>query len=505
MKIKLFNTMGREKQVFKPLKKGEVKLYACGPTTYSYAHIGHFRAYVFVDTLRRVLEFNGLKVKHVMNITDVGHLTSDADTGEDKIEKAAEKEKKTAWEIAEFYTKDFFDAMKKLNVKRPNIVCKATDHIKEMAELVQRIVNNGYAYMISDGIYFDTSKLKDYGKLAGFDIEGLKAGARVEFNPEKRNVTDFSLWKFSPADQKRQMEWDNEFEFTLDENESERVSKIAESNPNVTILKKLGMEGKVKLRVRIRGFPGWHIECSAMSMKYLGETFDIHTGGVDHIPVHHTNEIAQAEAATGKEFVHYWLHNEFVLVEGEKMSKSKGNFYTMYDIEKRGFDPLAVRYLFLTSHYRSKLNFTWNSLESAQNALSTLRENVRLFQEKDEKKSKKEKVEFYKKRFLELINDDLDTPDALALMWKLIRGEKEINNKDKYKLLLEFDKVFGLRLKDIKKIKYKLPSEAKKLIEEREEARKRKNWKKADAIREKLRKMGIILEDTKQGVKWKVK
>ena len=503
MKIMLFNTMGRKKQIFKPIKKGEVKLYACGPTCYSYAHIGHFRAYVFVDTLRRVLEFNGYKVRHVMNITDVGHLTSDADTGEDKIEKAARKERKTAWEIAEFYTKDFFDAMSKLNVKRPTIVCKATEHIKEMAELVQRIADNGYAYIISDGIYFDTSKLEDYGKLAGLSIEGLKAGARVEFNPEKRNITDFALWKFSPTDKKRQMEWVNEFRFTLSEDEFEKVKRMLDKNPNVEL--KAKQAGKMfKVLLNVRGFPGWHIECTAMSMKYLGEVFDIHTGGVDHIPVHHTNEIAQAKAATGKEFVHYWLHNEFVLVEGEKMSKSKGNIFNMKDVEARGFDPLALRYLFLTSHYRSKLNFTWKSLESAQKALSTLREHVRLLQEKDGKRSKKERIEFYDKRFLELVNDDLDTPDALALVWKLLRNEEEISNREKYKLLMKFDKVLGLRLKDVKKGEEKIPEEAMKLIEEREEARKKKDWEKADEIRERLRKMGIILEDTKEGVRWRL-
>jgi len=501
MKLKLFNTMGRKKQVFKPIREGEVRFYACGPTVYDYAHIGHFRAYVFVDTLRRILEYNGFKVKHVMNITDVGHLTSDADTGEDKIEKAARKERKTAWEVTEFYTKDFFNAMGKLNVKRPTIICKATDHIREMVELVQKIIDNGYAYVISDGIYFDTSKLKDYGKLAKLDVEGLKVGIRVEFNPEKRNVTDFALWKFSPIHEKRQMEWVNKFELIMDKDEFDRINKILEKNPNINVDKKR-VKNRFRVILKVRGFPGWHIECSAMSMKYLGETFDIHTGGVDHIPVHHTNEIAQSEAATGKQFVRYWLHNEFIMVEGEKMSKSKGNFYTMHDIEKRGFDPLALRYLFLTSHYRSQLNFTWNSLKAAQNSLETLREHMRLLQEHNNKTSDKKKLREYKKRFLDYVNDDLNTPMALSVMWKLIRNEQNVNNKDKYELILDFDRILGLKLKEVRKLE-KLSPEIMKLIEEREKARKRKNWEKADNIRKKLRKMGIVLEDTPQGVKWK--
>jgi len=408
-----------------------------------------------------MLRYNGLKVIHAMNITDVGHLTDDADQGEDKMEKASKKEGKTAWEIAEFYTKDFFDAMEKLNVKRPDIVCKATDHIQDMIDLIKKIEKNGYTYTTSDGIYFDTSKLKDYGKLAGLDIGGLKEGARVEKNPEKRNPTDFALWKFSPKDKKRQMEWDSPW----------------------------GV-----------GFPGWHIECTAMSMKYLGEVYDIHTGGIDHIPVHHTNEIAQAEGAIGKDFVHYWLHNEFVNIGKEKMSKSKGNIYNMNDIEKRGFDPLSIRYLFLTAHYRSKINFTWDSLKAAENTLNTLREHLRLLQEQDNKLSNSERIQEYKDKFLEFINDDLNTAEALSLMWKLIRDEKEIDNNNKYNLILEFDKVFGLKLSEIK-IEEKIPEEIQELVNEREEARENKDYQKADKIREKIRRMNFELRDTKNGVK----
>jgi cysteinyl-tRNA synthetase len=462
MQIKLFNTMGREKQVFKPIIPGEVKLYACGPTVYDHAHIGHFRAYTFVDTLVRMLKYNGLKVTHVMNITDVGHLTDDADQGEDKIEKAAKKEGATAWEIAQKYEEEFFDDMEKLNIKKPDIVCKATDHIQDMIELIKRIEKNLYTYKTSDGIYFDTSQLEDYGKLANLDIEGLKEGARVEKNPEKKNPTDFALWKFSPKYKVRHMEWDSPW-------------------------------GK--------GFPGWHIECTAMSMRYLGEVIDIHTGGIDHIPVHHTNEIAQAQGATMKiEFVNYWLHNNFITIDGEKMSKSKGNFYTMKDIDDRYIDPLALRYLFLTAHYRTQLNFTWDSLHAAESALNTLREHLRILQEENEdEKSDIKKIQKYKQKFLEFINDDLNTPEAVALMWKLIREENEIGNKDKHQLILEFDKVFGLRLEEIKL--EEIPKEIHELIEKREKVRKNKKYEEADKIRNKIRKMGYDLQDTKDGVK----
>lgn len=463
--------MGRRKQIFKPLKPGLVRMYSCGPTVYDYAHLGHFRAYVFVDVLRRALKFNGFRIKQVMNITDVGHLTSDADTGEDKVEKAAREKKMSAWEIAKFYTKDFFDAMHKLNVQRPEKTCKATDHIKDMIKFIKKIEKNGYTYKTSDGIYFDTSKLSDYGKLAGLDkkkIEGLKPGARIRFSAEKRNVTDFALWKFSPKRVKRQMEWRSPFG---------------------------------------TGFPGWHIECSVMSIKYLGETFDIHTGGVDHIPIHHPNEIAQAKAATGKEPVRFWLHNEFLLVDGGKMSKSKQNFYNMADIEAKGIDPLALRYLFLTAHYRSKINFTWESLEAAERALDALREHVLEWKKsKTKAKSDKKKVETYETKFLKAINDDLNTPTALSVAWKLVR-EKDISNKTKLKLLLKFDEVLGLRLKDIKPAKKKeLSDEVKELIKKREEFRKTGKYQEADEIRKRLsEEFGVLIEDTTKGTRWKFK
>jgi len=468
--IRFFNTLTRRKERFIPIEKGKVRMYCCGPTVYWYAHIGNFRTYIFEDVLRRVLEFNGFKVKHVMNITDVGHLTSDADVGEDKMEVGAKREGKTAWEVAEFYAKTFFGDAEKLNILKATIVCKATDHIADMVELVRKLEKKGYTYVTDRGIYFDTSKLKDYGKLTGMNFERLnetlKAGARVEFDPQKRNITDFGVWFFSPKDKKRQMEWDSPW----------------------------GV-----------GFPGWHIECSVMSMKYLGETFDIHCSAMDHIPIHHTNEIAQSEAATGKKFVNYWLHGAFLVFGKEaKMAKSEGKIIAVQNLIEEGFDPLAFRYLCFTAHYRSELVFTRESLQAAQNALFTLRERVRVLSEDlEDKAERSKKAEEYREKFLEAVNDDLNMPKALTIVWKLVRDEKEVSNRKKYELLLEFDKIFGLDL-DREVVKEELPKEAEELIRKREEARNAKDWKTADKIREQLKAMGIIMEDTPQGVKWRI-
>jgi len=464
-----FNTLTRKKEELVPLEKGKVKMYCCGPTVYWYAHLGNFRTYVFEDVLRRVLEFNDFKVEHVMNITDVGHLTSDADTGEDKMEVGARRERKTVWEIAEFYAKAFFEDAEELNILKPTVICKATDHISDMIGLIRKLEKKSYTYIIDDGVYFDTSRLKDYGKLTGMDFERLnetlKAGARVEFNPQKRNITDFGLWLFSPKGKKRQMEWDSPWDV---------------------------------------GFPGWHIECSAMSMKYLGENFDIHCSAIDHIPVHHTNEIAQSEGATGKKVVNYWLHGAF-LVFGEKtrMAKSKGKVITVQSLIEEGFDPLAFRYLCLTAHYRSELIFTWESLQASQKALFTLREHMRKLSENLEGEIKKTlKAEEYRKEFLEAVNDDLNMPKALTVVWKLVRDEKEVSNREKYGLLLEFDKILALDLTG-EVTEEKLPEEAETLIRKREDARRAKDWRTADNIREQLKAMGIMIEDTPQGVKWR--
>ena len=503
MALKLFNTLTRKKENFKPLKDNEVGMYACGPTVYLYAHIGNLRAYLFEDILRRVLLFNGFKVKHVMNITDVGHLTSDADSGEDKLEVGAKRENRTVWEIAEFYTKIFFEDLRRLNILQPDVVCKATGNIKEAIELVKILGKKGYTYWINDGIYFNTSKFKNYGKLAKLDLKKLKPGARVERNPQKKNPSDFALWKFSPKNQKRQMEWNFEDELTLNGQEYEKLRKLSEENSNIRILNVRDSGKMKKTSVNFVGFPGWHIECSAMSMKYLGKTVDIHCGGIDHIPVHHTNEIAQAEAATGKKFVRYWLHGNFLVLEkSAKMAKSGENFLTLQALVDRGYSPLDYRYLALTAHYRSLLEFSWKNLDSAKKSLQTLKENIKMLKKGKDEKSSTAKLDECEKRFEEAIDDDLNTPKALSILWELVRSKENISAKDKLKLIFEFDKIFGLKL-DEEEVEEKLSEEIENLIRKREEARKAKDFETADDIRDELKEMGIILEDTPTGVKWK--
>ncbi len=468
--IKLYNTFTRKKEEFRSLKPKKVGIYSCGPTVYWYQHIGNLRSYIFNDILKRVLEFSGYKIKHVMNITDVGHLTSDEDTGEDKIEKAAKKEGKTAKEISSYYWKIFREDFKKLNIIEPDIWCKATKHIKEQIALIKKLEEKGYTYKTNDGIYFDTSKFKSYGVLSRLNKEGQEAGKRVEMK-EKRNPTDFALWKFSPSassgQAKRQQEWKSPWKI---------------------------------------GFPGWHIECSAMSMKYLGETFDIHTGGEDHIQIHHQNEIAQSEAATGKKFVNFWLHGAFLTFKGEKVSKSKGGLYTISDLEEKGFDPLAFRYLCLTAHYRSPLDFSLESLESAENAHKRLRNII------SEIKNDKEINKKYLAEFKNSINDDLDMPKALSVLWELLRDK---NAKGKMETVKEMDKVFGFifrhyvlhtetghyKLSFSPVEIYKIPAEINKLKNEREIARKKRNWQKADEIRQQIENKGYIVEDTAKGPK----
>ncbi len=477
MSLQIYNTLTRSKEVFKPLKDKKVGLYTCGPTVYWYAHIGNLRAYIFEDILKRILVFNGFKVKHVMNITDVGHLTGDVDTGEDKVEMEARKEGKTAWEIAEFYTKAFMRDAAALNILKPDVICKATDNIKEQIELIKKLEKKGFTYKISDGIYFDTSRLKDYGKLTGMSFqdlkENLKAGARVEMVEGKRNITDFALWKFSPKDKKRQMEWDP---------------------------KKYGANWPV-------GFPGWHIECSAMAMKYLGNTFDIHCGGVDHVAIHHTNEIAQSEAATGKPFVKYWIHGAFLVIgEKEKMAKSLGNIITLQTLIENGIVTLAYRYLTLTAHYRSQLKFTLEALKSAEETLNKIYDFMdRLSACQGKGKLDKKILSKYEKEFVEKINDDLNMPQALAVVHSLMHKANALMDAGKLsksdaaavrKTMLKFDNVLGLRLD---KKKEKAPAIVMELIKEREKARARKDFAAADSIRNKICQLGWILEDTPQG------
>ncbi len=465
----IYNTLVKKVEKFIPIKAGEVRMYSCGPTVYDYAHIGHARTYVNTDVLRRVLEYLGFKVYQVMNITDVGHLVSDADTGEDKVEKKAKKEGKTAWEIADFYTRHFLWMLDELKIKRPWRMPKATDHIKEMIQIIKQLEEKGYTYTIKgDGIYFDTAKLADYGKLATVDLEGLKAGARVEMVPGKKNPTDFALWKFSPQDKKRQMEWESPW----------------------------GV-----------GFPGWHIECSAMSAKYLGETFDIHTGGVDHINVHHTNEIAQSEATTGKPLANYWVHFEHLLVEGEKMSKSKGNFYRLDDVEGKGYDPMVLRYLFLTSHYRKPMNFTWQGLEAAARAYGRLVEWLRERVKQPDKVKLSKRGKRYQQRFMEFVSYDLQMPEVVGLMWELIR-DQNLTDEEKVALILDWDKVLGLDLKTKTKQWQTIPTEIKGLAEKRWKLKQAGDFKTADKIRDEIHKLGYEVRDKKGGykiVKLKVK
>ena len=447
-KLKLYNTLTRKKEVFIPIKKSHVNMYSCGPTVYWYQHIGNLRSYIFADTLKRVLMFNGFNVKHAINITDVGHLTSDADTGEDKIEKAAAKEGKTAKEITNYYFSVFEKDIHKLNIIDPDIWPKASEHIEDQIALIEKLQNLDYTYETSDGVYFDTSKFKKYGKLARLDIKGLKAGKRVSLG-EKKNKTDFALWKFSQNPGERQQEWNSPWGI---------------------------------------GFPGWHIECSAMSMKYLGNIFDIHTGGIDHIPVHHTNEIAQSEAATKKPFVKYWMHGAFLTFKGEKVSKSKGGLYTLSELEEQKFKPLAYRYFCLTTIYRQPLDFSLEKLKQAENAYERLK-NI-----SEELSDDEEINEKYLTKFEEAINDDLNMPKALQVLWQLLRDKKA---KGKYQTVKKIDEVFALNL--LIKEKISIPKNIQELVDKREQARKSKNWKLADELRDKINKHGYVINDTDKG------
>jgi len=453
----LYNASFRRKNSFKPLKSNLVRLYTCGPTVYDYDHLGHAWSYTIADILRRVLEYNGYKVKHVMNITDVGHLESDSDTGEDKIEKSAREKNKTVWQVAEYFTKIYLLNRRKLHLLEPHIICKATDHIEEMIVLIEKLMRKGYAYKIDDGVYFDVKKFKKYGQLSGNTLEKLKAGARIEINPQKHHPADFALWKLTPPGVKRQMEWNSPWG---------------------------------------RGFPGWHIECSAMSMKYLGPTIDIHTGGEDNIFPHHESEIVQSEAASGKKFVRFWFHTRFLMVEGRKMSKSLKNFYTLSDLEKKGFSPLSLRYLFLTANYHSPLNFTWKSLEAAQNALDNLYKFLMTVGNGLQTGKDIKKVKTYENKFLSAINDDLNMPQGLAVVWEVVK-DKNLSEKSKKTLLFKFDRVLGLNLDKVKPLK--IPLKVRQLANKREKFRVNKQFIQADALRKKVEALGYIVEDTKSG------
>ena len=459
--IKLYNTLTKQKSDFIPLNGNEVRIYSCGPTVYSYAHIGNFRAYTFVDNLRRTLEYNGYTLKHVMNITDVGHLESDADEGEDKMEKAAKKENKDPYEIAKFYTDAFFKDMDRLNIERPEIIAKATDHIEDMLEFAKEIVKNGYGYETSKGIYFDISKLDKYPVLSNRNIEDQIAGARVDVDPEKRNPYDFAIWIKAPEN--HIMKWDSPWGLS---------------------------------------YPGWHLECSAMSRKYLGEVFDIHTGGVDHIPTHHENEIAQSKGTFGKIPAKVWMHVEFLQVDGGKMSKSLGNVYTLNQLQEKGIEPLAFKLFCYTAHYRTKLNFTFEGAMASQKALNRLRESY-IKHKNSEEDIEESKIEEYKEKFLEAINDDLNFPLAMSIIWEIARNEKQ--SKKIAELLLQFDRVLGLDLKNSEKYienqkNIDLPEEITELLEKRKQARNEKNWDLSDKLRDELNEKGYIVKDTKTGM-----
>ena len=449
--MKIYNTLAREKQEFKPIKENEVGIYSCGPTVYSSPHIGNMYAYVCWDVLVRTFKYLGYKVNNVINITDVGHLTSDADNGEDKMEKGSAKEGMSVWEIAKKYENEFLDNLKELNIEVPWKMPRATDHIQEQIDLIKKIETNGFTYKTSDGIYFDTSKFADYGKFANLNLDKIREGARVEINSEKKNPTDFALWKFSPIEVKRQMEWESPW----------------------------GV-----------GFPGWHIECTAMSTKYLGETFDIHTGGEDHIPVHHTNEIAQGFAAFGHNTAHYWMHNAFITFGGSKISKSSGGLYTIFDLKKEGFDPLAYRYLTLGSHYRKGMEFSLENLKAAETALNKLR-NYKTDATGTVNND-------FKKEFEEKISDDLAMPEVLALVWKVAKSD--LTEENKWATLLDFDKVLGLNLNK-EMVEEKIPDEILKLAEERQKAREEKNWAESDRLREIIKNKGYLVEDFENNCK----
>lgn len=447
-------------------------MYSCGPTVYHYMHIGNLRTFFFEDILLRVLKYNGYEVKYVMNITDVGHLVADSDEGDDKMEESAKQQGKTVWEVAEYYTAAFKNDVIRLNIFPPDLYTKATDYIQQQIEMVKCLEDKGFTYKTKDGIYYDTSKFPDYGKLARLDIKGLQEGARVEFSSEKKSITDFALWKFSPEDEQRQMEWQSPW-------------------------------GK--------GFPGWHIECSAMSKAELGTHFDIHCSAVDHIPIHHTNEIAQSEACSGEKSVNYWVHGEHLDMGNDKMSKSLGNFVTLQMLIDKGYSAMDYRYFLLMAHYKKKLKFSFEAMDAAKSGLKNLKGKIsKFFQESsyhknETDKNNTEKFNYYKERFLASINDDLNMPEAMAVMWDMLKDEK-LTSDEKAKLALDFDKIFGLKLDEPVQENelIEIPEEINILVNERAQAKKNKDFKLSDEIRDKIREKGYEILDKKDGVEIKL-
>ncbi|HCO74718.1 MAG TPA: cysteine--tRNA ligase [Clostridium sp.] len=468
MSFYLYNTMTRNKEEFIPANKNKVGMYTCGPTVYNYAHIGNLRTYIFEDALKKSLEYVGYKVKHVMNVTDVGHLQSDGDEGEDKMALGASREHKTVWEIAKFYEDAFFEDCKLLNVKKPTVICRATEHIEDMIKFVQKLEERGYTYESNGNVYFEIDKFEDYTKLANLSIDELEAGSRIEIDPNKKNPLDFVLWFTNSKFSNQIMQWDSPWG---------------------------------------RGFPGWHLECSTMSIKYLGENIDIHCGGIDHIPVHHTNEIAQSEAALGHKWVNYWVHGEFLVLDGGKMSKSSGDFLTVSKLEEEGFSPLDYRYFCLQSKYRKQLVFSFESLKDAQNGYKALKKKIgTILTNIDETYNmNKELISGYQEKFKTQISDDLNIANAFTVLNEVIK-DGELNNKEKAFLIDDFDKVFSLNLMTIEKEAIEVDEKLiNHLIEERNIARKEKNYKRSDEIRAQLLDMNIEVLDSKEGTSWRVK
>lgn len=457
--LKLYNTLSKKVEEFKPLNPPKVGMYTCGLTVYDYTHIGHLKKYIGDDVLKRVLIVNDFEVKHVQNVTDVGHLVSDEDNGEDKIEKGARESGRTVWEVAKFYEEYSWKALAAVNIERPDVICRATEHIGEQVKLIEQLVKKGFTYQTDEAIYFDISKFPTYTDLSGQKLEDKETGARedVVVDKQKKNPADFALWFFTVGHfANHEMRWPSPWG---------------------------------------EGFPGWHIECSAMSMEYLGNTLDIHTGGIDHIPVHHTNEIAQSEAATGEKFVRFWVHHNFLQVDGEKMSKSKKNFYKVDDLIEKGFEPLAFRYLVLTAHYRDKLNFTWESLTAAQNALNNLKEIVREWEEPEIGCAE------YEQKFMDALNNDLNTPQAIAVMWELVKSDYPTSAKASS--LLKFDRVLGLKLDEYIAKKIEAPKKVQQLLEKREQAREDKDFETSDKLRKEVKDLGYEIEDTLSGPRLK--
>ena len=465
--ITLFNTMGRKAVPLTPLNPGEIKIYCCGPTVYNYQHIGNLRTYIFEDILVRALRSAGYTVTHVMNITDVGHLVSDADEGEDKMLVAMKREGKKSEDIAKFYTDIFFEHCRMLGIKRPDIVCRATDHIPQMIELIRRLEERGAAYQAGGNVYFDVSKDADYGKLAALDLESLRAGARIEVDSNKRHPLDFALWFTKSKFENQELQWDSPWG---------------------------------------RGYPGWHIECSAMSMQYLGETFDIHCGGIDHIPVHHTNEIAQSETATGLPFASIWMHAGFLVVSGDKMSKSTGEFLTLDLLVKKGFDPVAYRLLCLGANYGGELSWSWQALESAQSTLRRMEQQVIVLRKEmaGDSPTPSEKSAEYQQAFFREVYNNLSMPRAIAIVHQVLR-DTSLPPADRIALIEKFDEVLGLGVEAWQEKSEEFPAEALALLAEREAARSGRDFKKADELRNRLAGLGYLVEDSKEGARLKRK